>query len=122
MSEGVAQPLTWAQAAHEQLLAHAVRDAPREACGALLGRGRFVSAVVPMTNTHPGNHHYRIDVQETIALLHKYDETMELEVLGWYHSHPQSSSAPSDYDIELAIPGWVYVVVGQDGDLFTFGV
>jgi proteasome lid subunit RPN8/RPN11 len=44
-----------------------------------------------------------------------------LEILGFYHSHPEGDSRPSDQDRQEALPGCSYVIVsvrgGEPGDL-----
>lgn len=107
--------LTWDQRAWDQMHAHCDREKPREACGALLGRPGTVFAIMEMTNTEPGTDHYVIDTEETLALFSALDGDETVELLGWYHSHPRTSSAPSDLDLTMAIPGWYYVVRGVDG-------
>jgi len=36
---------------------------------------------------------------------------MKLDVIGFYHSHPDHPAAPSDYDREHALPLYSYVIV-----------
>jgi proteasome lid subunit RPN8/RPN11 len=106
--------LVWVQSAWDAMLAHAAREKPREACGALIGEGNQVNAVAPMTNLEASAEHYRICPKETLALFEAVDEG-GVELLGWYHSHPRTSSRPSDLDLDLAVPGFIYVVCGVDG-------
>lgn len=109
------EPLLWDQRAWDQMHEHCEREKPREACGALLGRPGQVDAIMEMTNTEPGVDHYTIDTEETLALFEALDRDGTVDLLGWYHSHPRTSSKPSDLDLAMAIPGWYYVVRGVDG-------
>jgi proteasome lid subunit RPN8/RPN11 len=43
----------------------------------------------------------------------------ELEVLGFYHSHPDHPAAPSLFDAEHAWPWYSYVIVRVDRGLAT---
>lgn len=109
--------LTWNLEAWGQMLAHCEKEKPREACGALIGQGMKVHAVTPLTNLEPGVDHYRIDPAETLALFSACDDVEgepSVEVLGWFHSHPRTSARPSDLDLDLAVPGFYYVIVGID--------
>lgn len=110
--------LRWASSAWAEMLAHCDKEKPREACGALLGRPGHVDAVAPMKNVEEGLDHYRIDPAEVLALFEACDEQVgkdpTVEVLGWYHSHPRTSARPSDLDLDLAVPGFFYVIVGID--------
>ena len=37
-----------------------------------------------------------------------------LELLGFYHSHPEGSAEPSNYDLSYAIVGFSYLIVAGD--------
>ncbi|HEX9615485.1 MAG TPA: M67 family metallopeptidase, partial [Bacteroidota bacterium] len=47
--------------------------------------------------------------------------TKGLDIVGFYHSHPDHPAQPSQFDLEHAFPGWSYVIVsvsrGTSGDL-----
>lgn len=47
-----------------------------------------------------------------------------LEVVGFYHSHPDSPAVPSQYDLEHAWPTYSYIIVSvnseQATDLFSW--
>ena len=47
-----------------------------------------------------------------------------LEVIGWYHSHPDHPARPSDFDREHAWPWYSYVIVsvmnGEPGDMTSW--
>jgi len=112
-------PLTWSWVAWRGMHLHCNRVAPREACGALLGRWdtRYVQEVRALTNVESGDSHYRIDEDELLSLFAEVDgyEPGGMEVLGWFHSHPRTSSQPSELDLQMAVPGFVYAIVGLDG-------
>src|SRR5271169_191898 len=38
-----------------------------------------------------------------------------LDLLGWYHSHPDHPARPSEFDREHAWPWYSYVIVSVDG-------
>jgi proteasome lid subunit RPN8/RPN11 len=38
----------------------------------------------------------------------------KLEVLGFYHSHPDHPARPSDYDREFALPFYSYIITAVD--------
>ena len=33
-----------------------------------------------------------------------------MDVVGYYHSHPESPAVPSQYDLDHALPVWSYVI------------
>ena len=53
-----------------------------------------------------------------------YARAKDLEVVGFYHSHPESPAVPSQYDLEHAWPTYSYIIVSvinrKAGDLFSW--
>jgi proteasome lid subunit RPN8/RPN11 len=113
--------LTWTGGTWAALWA-AVRAAyPREGCGVLLGNGTTVTGVLALTNTdQPGLSTFTMDHRELLAV-YDAEDAGRLELLGYWHSHPRTSSEPSDVDRAYAVPGYAYVVAGVDG-VTTFRV
>ena len=54
----------------------------------------------------------------------KYARSKDLDVVGFYHSHPESPAVPSQYDLEHAWPTYSYIIVSvmkqKAGDLFSW--
>ena len=54
----------------------------------------------------------------------QYARSKELEVVGFYHSHPDSPAIPSRYDLEHAWPTYSYIIVSTSedraGDLYSW--
>ncbi|MEE9270348.1 MAG: M67 family metallopeptidase [Candidatus Krumholzibacteria bacterium] len=109
---------------HEKLLkelrCHARQEYPRECCGALIGkRGvstREVLAVVPLDNQRRGTAALRRFLVSAgdYRRLEKHAAERKLDVLGFYHSHPDHRASPSAFDREHALPWYAYVIVGVD--------
>ena len=118
----------------EQLLGnireHGVRDYPHECCGLLLGRfeadTKLVNETYPISNAREESAKRNRFLIEPAELMRgeKYARSKELEVVGFYHSHPDSPARPSQYDLEHAWPTYSYIIVstsdGQSGDLFSW--
>jgi len=118
----------------EQLLGnireHGVRDYPYECCGLLLGRfeadTKLVNETYPISNAREESAKRNRFLIEPAELMRgeKYARSKELEVVGFYHSHPDSPARPSQYDLEHAWPTYSYIIVstsdGQSGDLFSW--
>ena len=118
----------------EQLLTeireHGVRDYPYECCGLLLGRfeadTKLVNETYPISNAREESAKRNRFLIEPAELMRgeKYARSKELEVVGFYHSHPDSPARPSQYDLEHAWPTYSYIIVstsdGQSGDLFSW--
>jgi len=80
------------------LLEEATRAFPRECCGLLLGKGERVAMARPVANVHPEpERHFEIDPKALIAA-HRAQRAGGLEVLGYYHSHPNGRAEPSAED------------------------
>ena len=97
--------------------AHAERIYPHECCGFLLGRVgdglRVVEQVEPATNGRGEEERYNRFTITPEAYLgaEKAARQAGLDVLGFYHSHPDAPARPSAYDLEHAWPWYSYVIV-----------
>jgi [CysO sulfur-carrier protein]-S-L-cysteine hydrolase len=101
------------QALYDEIVAHARRDHPDEACGVLAGPAgsdrpeRFV----PMVNAERSPTFYRFDSMEQFRVWKEMDARDE-EPIVIYHSHTATEARPSRTDIGLASePGAHYVLV-----------
>ena len=99
--------------------AHSVETYPDECCGALLGRdgkdGREVLALVPLTNRRGDSPRNRFSITpEDVRLAEQRAREQGLELIGWYHSHPDSLARPSEYDRERAWPWYSYIIVRSE--------
>ena len=109
---------------------HGVRDYPYECCGLLLGRyeaaGKIVTETYPISNAREESakrNRFLIEPQELMRG-EKYAREQQLEVVGFYHSHPDSPAVPSQYDLEHAWPTYSYIIVStradESGDLYSW--
>lgn len=84
------------------LVEEADRQAPNEACGILLGMGDHITLASPCANIHPDPmRHFEIDPQALIDA-HRAARQGGLQVVGYYHSHPQGQPHPSATDQAMA--------------------
>ena len=97
-----AMPITLSPGAHAAILAAAQETHPYEACGLLLGQGAHIEAAQPAANVHSEPmRHFEIDPAALIAA-HKAARTGGLQVLGYFHSHPNGLARPSATDAASA--------------------
>jgi proteasome lid subunit RPN8/RPN11 len=101
---------------------HGEEAYPHECCGALIGRGERVTAVVPLPNTTEEGPRRRFLVRPMdYGLAERRARQLEGELLGFYHSHPDHPARPSQYDLDHAWPTFAYVIVsvgsGAAGDI-----
>jgi proteasome lid subunit RPN8/RPN11 len=101
----------------EQIVEHAVRDAPDECCGLVAVRGGQAIAVHPAQNAAASPLRFEIDGRELLALVDGIEEG-GLELGGIYHSHTRSAPYPSQTDVNFAAlwPGIEWLIVGVSGE------
>jgi len=104
---------------------HGVRDYPYECCGLLLGHytaaGKIVTETYPISNAREESaKRNRFLIQpEELMRGERYAASHDLEVVGFYHSHPDSPAVPSNYDLEHAWPTYSYIIVSTRADQAT---
>jgi len=89
---------------------------PEEGCGVLLGheRGetREVVRAVTFDNQRDDSRHNRYLISpEQFLSADRAARDEGLDVLGFYHSHPDHPARPSEFDRENAWPWYSYVIV-----------
>ena len=111
-----------------KIRAHGEGDYPDECCGLLLGRfaengAKVCLEIYPISNAREeGAKRNRFLIRpEELMRGEKHAAASGLDVVGFYHSHPDHPAIPSGYDLEHAWPVYSYVVVavksGQAEDL-----
>lgn len=106
------------------MLAHARGGYPFEACGVFLGRARaggplVVEDVVPVVNRETEKPRVRYAIApEDLVRIDREARGRGLEVLGYFHSHPDHPARPSETDRQRAADtlsdGVLHVVVGVE--------
>lgn len=114
----------------DEIRQHGVREYPYECCGLLLGRfgedGKTVQETMPISNAREesAKRNRFLITPEEMMRGERYARSRDLEVVGFYHSHPDSPAVPSKYDLEHAWPAYSYIIVstaeGQSTDLFSW--
>jgi proteasome lid subunit RPN8/RPN11 len=114
----------------EEIRAHGVRDYPYECCGLLLGRygpdGKSVNETYPISNAREesAKRNRFLITPEELLRGEQYARVKNLEIVGFYHSHPDSPAVPSQYDLEHAWPTYSYVIIStranEATDLFSW--
>ena len=101
-----------------EIAAHGERDYPYECCGLLLGRFSPAGAKI-VVETYPISNAREEDAKRNRFLIRpeelmkgeRYAESKALEVIGFYHSHPDHPAIPSQYDLDHAWPVYSYIIV-----------
>ena len=85
---------------------------PNECCGALLGRGGSVTAVHALPNSTEEGPRRRFLVRPSDYMAAEREASSHgLELVGFYHSHPDHPARPSQYDLDHAWPSFSYVIL-----------
>ena len=105
------------QAAIEAVIAHAERDYPHECGGMLIGDFGFgrkhVVEAFPLENAREeeARHDRILILPKDVLRAERHARERGLDVVGYYHSHPDDSAVPSQYDLDHALPVWSYIIV-----------
>jgi len=94
---------------------------PNECCGIILGEiksdetkdARRVVAIINSREDGEQYHRFLITPEDMLCA-EQTARAAKLEVIGFYHSHPDHPSAPSGYDKDHALPFYSYVIVSVD--------
>ena len=118
--------------AEKAMREHAERGYPGEVCGLLIGsfedgrRVRRASSALPAVNLNQDRPEDRYEMNPADYLhIEKEARSLELEVVGVYHSHPDHPSRPSETDrlraeeIWDSAESWSYVILGVASGLLA---
>jgi proteasome lid subunit RPN8/RPN11 len=100
----------------QKIEAHGVEAYPYECCGALLGSdedgSRHVAELFALSNRRDDSPRNRFEITpEDVLLAERTARDKNLELIGWYHSHPDAPARPSEFDREHAWPWYSYIIV-----------
>ena len=115
-SDGVGTCLRFPAVLADKVRHHARHEYPHECCGVLLGtRGAGLATVVavrPAANLscHDRTHHFEVAPGHLLRAIREA-RGRSLDLVGFYHSHPQGDGIPSRSDLEGAWLGISAVVV-----------
>jgi len=99
----------------DAVVAHAREEAPAECCGLLLGRGNEIHTARRTRNAAEQPTRFFIDPQDHIDG-RREARAQELDVVGFYHSHPHSPPEPSATDRDEAhYPDHLFMIVSLAG-------
>src|SRR6187402_3059850 len=91
---------------------HGRETFPHECCGALLGTAGVVREAYALPNTTEEGPRRRFLVRpDDYRVAEQRARQAGLELLGFYHSHPDHPARPSQYDLDHAWPSFSYVIV-----------
>src|SRR5882672_4124231 len=94
-----------------EIARHGERDYPHECCGLLLGNFadgglKNIIEIYPISNAREEaakRNRFLIRPEELLRG-EQYAAARKLDIVGFYHSHPDEPAVPSQYDLEHAWP------------------
>jgi proteasome lid subunit RPN8/RPN11 len=90
---------------------------PDECCGFIFGtmkdKVKTAQHVLPSNNSTDASekNHRFIITPESMIKAERFAKFIKLDIIGFYHSHPDCTANPSDYDTSHALPVYSYVIV-----------
>jgi proteasome lid subunit RPN8/RPN11 len=94
---------------------------PNECCGVLIGEVdnegiKTVKSTLTIDNAREDveQYHRFLITPEDMMKAEQTARSMKLDVIGFYHSHPDHPSKPSGYDKDHALPFYSYIIVSVD--------
>lgn len=116
--------LYFSKKVYEEMISHAKEIYPHEVCGALVGelqskfKGREqeisknVLKIYRMENINKDRAHDRYEINpKELLKIEKEASADGLQVIGFYHSHPDHPDRPSDFDRERGWPSYAYIII-----------
>ncbi|HEY2953740.1 MAG TPA: M67 family metallopeptidase [Candidatus Eisenbacteria bacterium] len=103
----------------ERIRAHLTRVYPDEGCGVLLGTdadgAREVRGIMAFENRREDSRHNRyLIAPEQFLTAERAARAAGLDVVGFFHSHPDHPPRPSAFDLEHAWPYYSYLIVSVE--------
>jgi proteasome lid subunit RPN8/RPN11 len=100
----------------EKIRRHGAAAYPAECCGVMVGRsgGTDAKEVVrlrPAVNRRTDDPHRYLIASDDLRRLEREVQGEGLEIVGYYHSHPDHPAEPSAYDAAHAWPWYSYLIV-----------
>ena len=90
---------------------------PNECCGILFGSedgdDHIVKSLKTIENARESDEQYHrfLITAEDMMQAELEARSLGLEIIGFYHSHPDHPAKPSDYDREHALPFYSYIIL-----------
>ena len=95
----------------DEVVAHALQDAPNECCGIIAGLDGTATKLFRARNSEASPYRYSVDSDDLFRIFRESDSN-DWSFLAIYHSHTASEAYPSPTDVRLAFwPEACYVLI-----------
>lgn len=104
----------------QKLIEHSLKEAPKEACGILSGvvgeKHIHLERVYECENIHPKpTLEYFIKPEDQLRFFLEIEEDPNLDLVGFYHSHPRGPDSPSQIDASKNLwPNYPIAIISLD--------
>ncbi len=105
----------------KQIEKHGEKTYPNECGGMLIGlfdaeKGKTVVELLPMENAmdEAEQHNRVLILPKDVLRAERFARSKKLDVVGYYHSHPDHPAVPSQFDLDHALPVWNYIIVSVE--------
>jgi len=105
----------------KQIEKHGEQTYPFECGGMLIGDfaadgAKTILELLPMENAmdESEKHNRVLITPKDVLRAERYAREKKLDVLGYYHSHPDHPARPSQFDLDHALPVWSYIIVSVE--------
>lgn len=104
----------------KEIEAHGERTFPFECGGMIIGRfendKKTVVELLPMENAMDASeqHNRVLILPKDVLRAERFARQKKLDVIGYYHSHPDCEAVPSQFDLDHALPVWSYIIVSVE--------
>lgn len=106
------------KAIEQEICKEGERVYPNECCGVLLGASdaqgvTAVARILPIDNAREEEEQYHrfVITSDDFLRAERIARRHALDVVGFYHSHPDHPAVPSEYDRAHALPFYSYIIV-----------
>lgn len=116
-------PVSVCQPILKKMIEHARLEYPLECCGFLSGCRQLADTITPATNEKKSRHEFFIPPRELFGFFRELRRSSK-DLIGIYHSHPQSEAMPSPRDIsDFHYPEagyWIISLKNREPDIRCF--
>lgn len=101
----------------DKLVQHAHSAYPEEACGLIAGKVEQASHIFPIENVADDPKKHYVMSPDTLLQTFKEIDDLGLELIGTYHSHPNTPPIPSQTDKHDAVhnlPNVVHIIISLE--------
>lgn len=100
-----------------QINGEAEKSYPNECCGFIFGsmnaEEKYAKQIVASQNSsNKSEQYHRFEINpEEMMKAERFARQNNLDIIGFYHSHPDCQAVPSEYDRAHALPIYSYIIV-----------